>query len=230
MKFTDTFTNSFNDGFMKNYIGVVYPSVKLISKIEDIFTIEDINLYFDFLNELPFNVHNEISLKIWNYIFDLKVVNPYSEQKNQDTLKNRGTQRKQNKIRDSINKDLNSANKFKVLIDKIFTAQDYTQKGKNIFNFQSYGTKIIKLGYSKSANLKENDTKLYNIEDLFEMVDLIINDLETQDFKFISDKNYYLEKKYTTKEDFKNYLLNTCKTYNVTKYSDNINELLEALI
>lgn len=230
MKFTDTFTNSFNDGFMKNYIGVVYPSVKLISKIEDIFTIEDINLYFDFLNELPFNVHNEISLKIWNYIFDLKVVNPYSEQKNQDTLKNRGTQRKQNKIRDSINKDLNSANKFKVLIDKIFTAQDYTQKGKNIFNFQSYGTKIIKLGYSKSANLRENDTKLYNIEDLFEMVDLIINDLETQDFKFISDKNYYLEKKYTTKEDFKNYLLNTCKTYNVTKYSDNINELLEALI
>lgn len=228
MKFTDTFINSFNDGFMKNYTGVVYPSVKLISKIEDIFTIEYINLYFDFLNELPFNVHNEISLKIWNYIFDLKVVNPYSEQKNQYTLKNRGTQRKQNKIRDSINKDLNSANDFKVLIDKIFTAQDYTQKGKNIFNFQSYGTKIIKLGYSKSGNVRENDTKLYNIEDLFEMVDLIINDLETQDFKFISDKNYHLEKKYTTKEDFKEYLISICKTHKI-KYSDSINQLLENL-
>lgn len=229
MKFTDTFINSFNDGFMKNYTGVVYPSVKLISKIEDIFTIEDINLYFDFLNELPFNVHKEISLKIWNYIFDLKVVNPYSEQKNQDTLKNRGTQSKQNKIRDSIKKDLKSANNFKVLIDKIFTAQDYTQKGKNIFNFQSYGTKIIKLGYSKSANLRENDTKLYNIEDLFEMVDLIINDLETQDFKFISDKNYHLEKKYTTKEDFKNYLIEICKNNSIKRYTDNINELLECL-
>lgn len=229
MKFTDTFINSFNDGFMKNYTGVVYPSVKFISKIEDIFTIEDINCYFDFLNELPFNVHKEISLKIWNYIYSLKVVNPYSEQKNEDTLKYRGTQSKQNKIRDSINKDLNSAKKFKVLIDKIFTAQDYTQKGKNIFNFQSYGTKIIKLGYSKSANLRENDTKLYNIEDLFEMVDLIINDLETQDFKFISDKNYHLEKKYTTKEDFKNYLIEICKNNSIKRYTDNINELLECL-
>lgn len=227
MKFTDTFINSFNDGFMKNYVGVVYPSVEFISKIEDIFSLDDINYYFDFLNELPYDVHKEISLKIWNYIYSLKIDNPYTESIRKHTLENRGTQDKQNKIRDSINKDLNSVKKFKVLIDKIFTAQDYTQKGKNIFNFHSYGTKIIKLGYSKSGNLRENDTKLYNIEDLFEIVDLIIDDLETKEFKFISDKKYHLENPYTTKQDFKKYLISICKTHNINKYTDNINQLLE---
>lgn len=230
MKFTDTFINSFYDGFVQLYVGTKpTDGYEVYQKMEDVISIDDVEFYFEFLNELSENEHKKISLQIWRYIYILKVVNPYLDKNNQYTLENRGTQIKQNKIRDSIKKDLNSAKNFKILIDKIFTVADHTHKGKNIFNFQSYGTKIIKLGYSKSANLRENDTKLYNIEDLFEMVDLIINDLETQDFKFISDKNYYLEKKYTTKEDFKNYLIEICKNNSIKRYTDNINELLECL-
>ena len=67
MKFTDTFINSFNDGFVQLYVGTIpTDNYEVYQKMEDIFTIEDINCYFDFLNELPFNVHKEISLKIWN--------------------------------------------------------------------------------------------------------------------------------------------------------------------
>ena len=35
-------------------------------------------------------------------------------------------------------------------------------------------------------------------------------------------------KKYTTKEDFKEYLISICKTHKI-KYSDSINQLLENL-
>lgn len=227
MRFIDTFINSFNDGFMKCYVGTIPNTFKFYSNMEDIISIDDIELYFGFLNALPTDNHKEISLKIWIYIFNLKVVNAYLGSNNKHTLENRGTQNKQNKIRDSIKKDLKNAKEFKELINKVFTAKDYTQKGKNIFNFHSYGTKIIKLGYSKSGDLRKNDTKLYNIEDLFEIVDLIINDLETKDFKFISDKNYLLENKYITKKDFKKYLVDICKTHNINKYTDNINQLLE---
>lgn len=227
MKFTNTFINSFNEGFMKCYIGTIPDTFKFYSNMEDIISIDDIEYYFEFLNALPIDNHKEISLKIWRYIFNLKVINLYLESNNKHTLENRGTQNKQNKIRDSIKKDLKNAKEFKELINKVFTAKDYTQKGKNILNFHSYGTKIIKLGYSKSGNLRENDTKLYNIEDLFEIVDLIINDLETKNFKFISDKNYFLENKYIRKEDFKKYLVGICKTHNINKYTDNINQLLE---
>lgn len=248
MKFTDTFINSFNDGFMKCLIGTIPNTydIYLITlvrdsrkkdikfkdiKPEDIITIFDVNeeSNFYFLDDLPMDKHKEISLKIWKYIFDLKVIKPYMEQNNKLTLENRGTQNKQNSIKDSIKKDLNSAKKFKELINKVFIAKHHTHKGKNIFNLHTYGTTITKLGYSKSGDLWENDRKLYSIEDLFEIVDLIINDLETKDFKFISDKNYNLEKKYTTKEDFKEYLISICKTHNI-KYAYNINQLLEILI
>ena len=242
MKFTDTFINSFNDGFMKCLIGttpntydiylitLVRDSRNKVIEIKDIkpnyiIEIDDIQHNFDLLNDLPLDKHKEISLKIWKYIFDLKVVKPYIEKNNKLTLENRGTQNIQNSIKDSIKKDLNSAKKFKELINKVFIAKHHTHKGKNIFNLHTYGTTITKLGYSKSGDLWENDRKLYSIEDLFEIVDLIINDLETKDFKFISDKNYNLEK-YTTKEDFKEYLISICKIHNI-KYTDNINQLLE---
>ena len=229
MKFTDTFINSFNDGFMKCYVGTVSNTYIVYTNMEDILSVEDIEVYFDFLNILPSDKHIEISRIIWRFIFILKVVNPYLKIKNKHILENRGTQNKQNKIRDSISKDLNDIKKFKVLINKIFTAQDHTQKGKNILRFHTQGDKIIKLGYSVSGDSRENDTKLYNIEDLFEIVDLIINDLQTQEFKFISDKNYYLENIYSTKEDFKKYLIDICKKNSINKYTDNINHLLDNL-
>lgn len=245
MKFTDTFINSFNDGFMECLIGttpntydiylitLVRDSGNKVIEIKDIkpnyiIEIDDIQHNFDFLNDLPLDKHKEISLKIWKYIFDLKVVKPYIEKNNKLILENRGTQNIQNSIKDSIKKDLNSAKKFKELINKVFIAKDHRHKGKNIFNLHTYGTTITKLGYSKSGDLWEDDRKFYNIEDLFEIVDLIINDLETKDFKFISDKNYNLEKRYTKKEDFKKYLISICKTHNI-KYTDNINQLLEKL-
>lgn len=230
MKFTDTFINSFNDGFVQLYVGTIpTDNYEVYQKMEDIFTIEDINCYFDFLNELPFNAHKEISLKIWNYIYILKVINPYLDKNNQYTLENRGTQIKQNKIRDSIKKDLNSAKKFKVLIDKIFTAQDHTHKGKKIHKIGYKNNKVNLYGYNKSGDLlNRNEIKDYNINDLFEIVDLIIDDLESKEFNFISNKKYNLEKKYTTKEDFKEYLISICKTHKI-KYSDSINQLLENL-
>jgi hypothetical protein len=84
-------------------------------------------------------------------------------------------------------------------------------------------------GYNKSGDLlNRNEIKDYNINDLFEIVDLIIDDLESKEFNFISNKKYNLEKKYTTKEDFKEYLISICKTHKI-KYSDSINQLLENL-
>lgn len=229
MKFTDTFINSFNDGFVQLYVGTIpTDGYEVYQKMEDVISIDDVEFYFEFLNELSENEHKKISLQIWRYIYILKVINPYLDKNNQYTLENRGTQIKQNKIRDSIKKDLKSANNFKELINKVFIAKDHTHKGKNIFNLHTYGTTITKLGYSKSGDLWENDRKLYSIEDLFEIVDLIINDLETKEFNFISNKKYNLEKKHTTKEDFKEYLINICKTHKI-KYSDSINQLLENL-
>ena len=163
------------------------------------------------------------------YIYILKVVNPYLDKNNQYTLENRGTQIKQNKIRDSINKDLNSAKNFKMLIDKIFTVADHTHKGKKIHKIGYKNNKVNLYGYNKSGDLlNRNEIKDYNINDLFEIVDLIIDDLESKEFNFISNKKYNLEKKYTTKEDFKEYLISICKTHKI-KYSDSINQLLENL-
>lgn len=229
MKFTDTFINSFNDGFMKCYVGTVSNTYIVYTNMEDILSVEDIEVYFDFLNILPSDKHIEISRIIWRFIFILKVVNPYLDKNNQYTLENRGTQIKQNKIRDSINKDLNSAKNFKILIDKIFTVADHTHKGKKIHKIGYKNNKVNLYGYNKSGDLlNRNEIKDYNINDLFEIVDLIIDDLETKEFNFISNKKYNLEKKYTTKEDFKEYLISICKTHKI-KYSDSINQLLENL-
>ena len=230
MKFTDTFINSFNDGFVRLYVGTIPTNdYEVYQKMEDVISIDDVEFYFEFLNELSENEHKKISLQIWRYIYILKVVNPYLDKNNQDTLKNRGTQNKQNKIRDSIKKDLNSAKNFKMLIDKIFTVADPTHKGKKIHKIGYKNNKVNLYGYNKSGDLlNRNEIKDYNINDLFEIVDLIIDDLETKEFNFISNKKYNLEKKHTTKEDFKEYLINICKTHKI-KYSDSINQLLENL-
>ena len=130
MKFTDTFINSFNDGFVQLYGGTIpTDDYEVYQKMEDVISIDDVEFYFEFLNELSENEHKKISLQIWRYTYILKVVNPYLDKNNQYTLENRGTQIKQNKIRDSIKKDLNSAKNFKMLIDKIFTVADHTHKG-----------------------------------------------------------------------------------------------------
>ena len=43
MKFTDTFINSFNDGFVQLYVGTIpTDDYEVYQKMEDIFTIEDI--------------------------------------------------------------------------------------------------------------------------------------------------------------------------------------------
>ena len=62
---------------------------------------------------------------------------------NNEKLDKRRVKIKQNKIRDSINKDLNSAKNFKMLIDKIFTVADHTHKGKKIHKIGYKNKKIL---------------------------------------------------------------------------------------
>jgi len=227
--FIETLINEFDNAFKRYYIGRVIDNdlLKIVKSYEDIVSKDDLIHYLSFLNKLPQSKHIEVSSQIWNYLFYLTIDKDYRDSKNSFINENRGG--KEKAIKDLIPSDLGHAQRFKELINKVFTTYSIHSKGTNIMGTYSDKNKFKELTYSESKSTKASNQKKYNIDDLFEIVDLIINDLETKEFKFISKNIYHNETAIMTKEKFTIYLKSICKANKINNYTDDIRDFIANL-
>jgi len=223
--FIDTFIEEFDKYRIKFYTGrVVEKQLKIINNIEDIISVDDIDEYLSFLNELPFESHINISHEIWKYLFGLSIITDYQAFNNKYISKNK------NKIPSKqINDDIKKIQKFKEVAHKVFSSSSIYNKGKNIvgMSLDQSINRFVRLEYSSNNDL--SNTKEYNIEDFFEIIDLILEDFNSKKWKFISENCYNNEKDLITKEDFKIYLHSLCKKYKI-KHTDNIRNLFHNVL
>lgn len=219
--FCDSLFNQFNEAHKTFYVGrIVYSHLKIISSMNDLIDTEILKLYLDFLDVIPKEKYNEVAVRIWLYIFDCSVQKEFIKNKN-NTIENLKP-KVNSKPKDIIKSDLNTVKKFKNTIERVFQSGN---AGTHIRG-QRWSYRTHRMDYGALNNL--TDKKSYSIDDLFEIVDLMIEDLETEDFKFIGKNSYYKYEE-PTKEDFKNYLRSICKEYNINAYEYRIREFMENL-
>ena len=222
-KFTDVLKKEFHNSVNSFYVGSIYnPNMKEPPKtINNLDVLKEDDLcYFDFLNELPQERYLEVSKVVWRFIFNYEIGNDLIKKENEYIKQSKG----KNSPKDFFPTDLKNAKNFKELITKIFQTNS---KGTNIMGYtqnDNNTNRINRLIYSKTKNVY--DKKSYNIDDLFEIVDLIIDDFETKEFKFIG-KNIYYEKKEQTNGKFKTYLRKICKESKIKNYENDIRYLFQ---
>ena len=218
--FYNALISTFNDGLKNNYVGrVVDENLITVSSINEIVDESDLEYYTEFLNDLPKSEYMKVALNIWKYIFNLSTNKQMISKKNNKIKKSRNNK----KPNDIIKSDLGVVKKFKNVLERVFHTQSV---GTHIKERMFSTNKIRRVGYSPTDT--PTDKKLYSIDDLFEIVDLMLHDLETKDFKFIGENTYY-EYEAPSKTAFKEYLKDVCKDNKIKAFDYRIRELTDNL-
>ena len=218
--FYNTLISSFNDGLNNHYAGrIVDKDLKMVSSINEIVDEIDLKYYTEFLNDLPKSEYTKVALNIWKYILNQSVEKQMIDKKN-TLIKN---SRVDIKPSTKIKSDLGIVKKFKSVLERAFHTQSV---GTHIKERLVGNNKIHRVGYSSTNT--PTDKKLYSIDDLFEIVDLMLHDLETKEFKFIG-KNAYFEYDSTRKATFTKWLEDICRHNNISAYNYRIRELTDNL-
>lgn len=232
-KFTDVLINEFHNAVKSFIVGRIDLRIVPPNKIGDLKNknINEVNLkhYLEFLDEIPSNFYKEISHKIWQFILMLEIQNNLML-KDSKIIGDRRGKGDPNKI---IKYDLAKLNKAKEVFEKVFQTHS---KGTHILGYTENANnkkRINELKYSETNSVYNKE--IYNIDNLFDIIDLVINDLETKEFKFIGQNIYYQydskqsDIKLQTESNFKEYLLHLCKKNKINKYNDNINEFFSEI-
>lgn len=224
MSFIDTFINNYDEAVKRFFIGrVVDKHFPDINNLNDIVDAKFLSEYLNFLNDLPEQIHNDVSLKIWTFLLHLKLQNETIDEYNQE-LKKLHKKEKPNK---EISADLKIVKAFKEIMTKQFKPHSF---GKNIMGRTCAEDKILNIRYSPTKTRK--DMKEYSIENLFELLDLVIDDLETKEFKFVGENSYF-QIKTLSQNKLIEYLTTLSKEHNLkatAKIKDFQNDLKNILM
>lgn len=219
--FYDALLESFSLAVSDMYVGRMYDrDFIFITEIDEAVETSNLKHYSDFLDAIPKENHQDIARIFNRFIITLSGERQIINRKN-EKIKEFKNGRKPNEI---ITQDLNTALKFKDSLKGMMHFNDSI--GTNVMGYGGACGMLSKLEYSPTKSVR--DKKSYNIDDLFEVVDLIINDLETKEFKFISKHTYYEHEK-PTQQAFKNWLEDVCKEHNINDFKNKVRDLVENL-
>jgi hypothetical protein len=180
---------------------------------------DDIGNYFSFIGKLPKSEWKQVSSKLWEAIYNHKVLNEYYKQNNElNKSKLRGN-KDISRIIDSDIKKLKDCRE--VLFDRLFKIVPY--------HIAKPGIAINKTGKLEALLLwKLKKPITFNLKDAKTVLDLIIEDLETKEFRYISKESYY-QKELPSLRELKKYLIEVFRKNNTPNYTDDINHLLSFL-
>lgn len=211
-----------------NYVGTIVGTLPLNDdgrplKIENIIDLGSLQTHTDFLSNVPKEAYAEVINQLVNMIMNIAFYNLVIEHMN-DKIKSDGSG-KEPKPR--ISTDLKTLKKFKTLISKYFNSMEF--RGKHVVGYHFDGRfKQITYLPSYDLNMREkhfDGKKDYNIDDLFEIVDLMINDLETKEFLFLPN-DYYQADKHSLNY-YNKIFIEISKKYHLKDYRKNIKDFIE---
>lgn len=185
----------------------------------DVYNFEAIKTYTNFFSKVPNDKYEEVTTQIAHIIFS----SVYShnlriwQNKKIKVIKNN------KEPKSLIKNELKTLKNFKELIIRNFCS---SFRGKNIMGYFYNGYFNQTLTYSIDKTIKNQKT--YNIDDLFEIVDLMIHDLETEEYLFLAEENYRERANTNTGiNQYKKELIAIGKQYKIHDYKTNIDFFIQ---
>lgn len=221
--FSEMIKHKIEDYYIKSVVGTMYGDLPLIKIGEDgkeemiqacdVYNFEAIKDYTDFFSVVPKDKYEEVTTQIAQIIFS----SVYShnlriwQNKKIKIIKNN------KEPKPLINDELKTLKKFKDVITRNFQS---SFRGRNIKAWCYNGRRFERLAFSSDGIEKGKD---YDVNALFEIVDLMIHDLETEEYLFLAEENYR-ERTNTNSgiNQYKNELIAICQKYKIYDYKTNI--------
>jgi hypothetical protein len=152
------------------YIGTIYNTLLLkedgsLYKINELIDLGYLQAYTEFLSKVPQNAYDEVTNLLAEIIMNVAFYGKQIQEDNQ-RIKNNKNAKEPKKL---IKSDLKTVEKFKTLINRSFNNSKF--QGKNIIG-RWFDQRYKELTFSKDGTIENK--KKYNIDDLFEIVELMI--------------------------------------------------------
>jgi len=219
--FFDELTKKLNMALSRVYIGKEdgspYKIDELLYEEDGLIDLNHLQNYTEFLSKVPQNAYDEVTNLLAEMIMNVVFYGKQIQEDNQ-RIKNNKNAKEPKKL---IKSDLATVKKFKTLINRSFNNSKF--QGKNIRGYW-FDQRYKELIFSKDGTIENK--KKYNIDDLFEIIELMITDLTEEEFLLLPQENYREIKNPHSLNYYKTKLTELCKKYNLTDYSKNINDFI----
>jgi len=220
--FFDELTKKLNMALQQAYSGTIYNTLPQkedgsLYKIDELIDLGHLQNFTEFLSKVPQNAYDEVTNLLAEIIMNVSFYGKQIQEANQ-RIKNNKNAKEPKKL---IKSDLKTVEKFKTLINRSFNNGKF--QGKNIRGYW-FDQRYKELIFSKDGTIENK--KKYNIDDLFEIVELMITDLTEEEFLLLPQENYREIKNCHSLNYYKLKLTELCKKYNLTDYSKDINDFI----
>ena len=185
-------------------------------KCDEVFDFEAIKIYTDFFNVVPKDKYEEVTTQIAHIIFSSVYSHNLRIWQNEKIKIIKNDKEPKRLIKD----ELKSLRNFKNVIIRNFQSPF---KGNKTYGY-CYDKRFKRIDFLNNSN----EIKEYNIDDLFEIVDLMIHDLETEEYLFLAKENYRERANTNTGiNQYKNELIAICKKYKIYDYKTKIDFFIQ---